>query len=203
MFFAISSPTAQSCTMVSFAWYWTRSDTFRLREDVPQNRLRNGRAVVEVSNFYTHVFCHKPPTAQLCTMVCLLWSWTRSDTFALPEDTPQNRLRNGWAVVEVCGLVLCVFCHKLTNCSVTYYGPFCIISDSLGYRRTPWRRSTKRSSHCRGKWTCISCYLPYAYQLLSHIPWTILHNLGLVLIPPYSVKMLHKTVYEMVWLLWR
>ena len=47
----------------------------------------------------------------------------------------------------------------LTYCSVTYYGPFCVILDSFGYLRTSWRRSTepftKRLSHCRGKWTFI------------------------------------------------
>ena len=43
-----------------------------------------------------------------------------------------------------------------------------------------------------------SCFLPYAHQLLSHVLWTILCNLGLVWILPHSVKMFHKTVYEMV-----
>ena len=42
-----------------------------------------------------------------------------------------------------------------------------------------------------------SSFLPYAHQLLSHVLWTVLCNLGLVWIPPHSVKMLHKTVYGM------
>ena len=43
-----------------------------------------------------------------------------------------------------------------------------------------------------------SCFLPYAHQLLTHILWTVLCNLGLVWIPPHSVKILHKTFYGMV-----
>ena len=46
-------------------------------------------------------------------------------------------------------------------------------------------------------------FLPYAHHLLSHLPWSVLHDPGLVRIPPHSVKMLHKTVYETVELLWR
>ena len=89
------------------------------------------------------------PTAQSCNMDPFPWSWTRSDTFTLPEDTPQNRLRNGWAVVEASEL-LC------------------------------------------------SCFLAYAHQLLSHLPRSILRNFRLIRIPPHSLKMLHKTVYETV-----
>ena len=204
--------------MVHFPWSWTRSDTFTLFEDAPQNRLRNGWMVVEVSELlyscschmltnysitYHGLFCvildsfgylHTPwrrstksfmkrlsrcrgkeasifmffaissPTAQSCTMVRFAWYWTRSDTFRLREDVPQNRSRNGQAVVEVGIFYICVFCHKLTNCSVIYYGPSSVILDSFGYLRTPWRRSTKpfrkRSSRCRGMWTCIVCFLP-------------------------------------------
>ena len=43
--------------MVHFAWSQTCSDTFTLREDAPQNCLRNGKAVVEVSDFVFRVFC--------------------------------------------------------------------------------------------------------------------------------------------------
>ena len=43
--------------MVRFAWSWTLSDTFTLREDAPQNRLWNGSAVVEVTEFVFRAFC--------------------------------------------------------------------------------------------------------------------------------------------------
>ena len=41
-----------------------------------------------------------------------------------------------------------------------------------------------------------SCFLPYAHQLLSHLIWSLLHDLGLYQIPSHSMKMLHKTIYE-------
>jgi hypothetical protein len=48
-----------------------------------------------------------------------------------------------------------------------------------------------------------SCFLPCAHQLLSHLIWSIVRDLGLVRIPSHSVKTLHKTVYETVDPLWR
>ena len=48
-----------------------------------------------------------------------------------------------------------------------------------------------------------SYFLPYAHHLLSHLIWSVLHDLGLVWIPSCFVKMLHKTVYETVKPLWR
>ena len=94
------------------------------------------------------------PTAQSRTMVCFAWSWTHSNTFRLREDAPQNRSQNGLAVEEVSELV-------------------------------------------------VSCFLPYSHQLLSHVVWSILCNIELAQIPPHSVEMLHKNVYEMVQPLWR
>ena len=46
-------------------------------------------------------------------------------------------------------------------------------------------------------------FLPYAHHLLSHLLWSILHDPGLVWIPSHSVKVLHKTRYKTVSLLWR
>ena len=87
------------------------------------------------------------PTAQTLTMVRFAWSWARSDTFLLRENAPQNRLRNGWAVVELSEVV---FSH----------------------------------------------FLPYAHPLLSHLPSSVLCDLGLDQIPPHSTKTLPKTVHE-------
>ena len=42
--------------MVRFAWSWACLDTFMLREDAPQNRSRNGYAVVKVSPLVFRVF---------------------------------------------------------------------------------------------------------------------------------------------------
>ena len=188
-FSAICSPTAQSLTMIRFAWSWTRSDTFTLREDAPQNRFRIFcHMLTNCSVTYHDPFCvildsigyfHTPwrrstkpftkrlshcrakwtcifafsaicsPTAQSLTMIRFAWSWTRSDTFTLCEDTPQNRLRNGWAVVELSELV---FSH----------------------------------------------FLPYAHPLLSHLPWFVLRDPELNRISSHSVKMLRKTIYETV-----
>ena len=99
------------------------------------------------------------PTAQTLTMVRFAWSWARLDTFLLRENAPQNRLRNGWAVVAVRELLYSVFCLILTNYSVTYHGPSCVILDSFRYLLTPYKHSTKpftkRLSRRRGKWTFI------------------------------------------------
>ena len=147
------------------------------------------------------------PSSQTLTMVRFAWSLTCSDTFKLSEDAPQNRLQNGWAVVELSEFVIGVFCLMLTICSVTYYCPFFMILGSFEYVHTLWKCSTKlftkRLGHCGGKWICISCFLPYAHHLLSHLLWSILHDVGLVLIPSHSMKTLHKTVYKTVELLWR
>ena len=145
------------------------------------------------------------PTAQTLTMVRFAWSWARSDTFLLRENAPQNRLRNCWAVVAVRELLYSVFCLRLTNYSVTYHGPSCVILDSFIYPLTPWKRSTKpftkRLSRCSCKGIFIFGFLPYTHQLLSHLPWSVLCDLGLVQLPSYSVKTLHKTIYKMVELL--
>ena len=113
-------------------------------------------------HLYFVVFALCSPSAQLLTMVRFAWSLTRLDTFTLHEGAPQNRLWNGWAVVEVSEFVFHVFCLMLTICSVTYHGLFCMISDSFGYLHTPWRCSTKpfmkQFSCCGGKWICISCF---------------------------------------------
>ena len=122
------------------------------------------------------------PTAQSLTMIRFAWSWTRSDTFTLCEDTPQNRLRNGWAVVELSELVFSHFlpyAHPLLT--VTYHDPFCVILDSIGYLHTLWRRSPKpfmkRLSCCIAKSTCISAFSaicsPTAQSLtMIHFVWS-------------------------------
>ena len=142
------------------------------------------------------------PTAQTLTRVRFAWSWARSDTFLLRENAPQNRLRNGWAVVAVRELLYSVFCLILTNYSVTYHGLSCMILDSIKYLLTPSKHSTKpftkQLSRCSCKGTFIFGFLPYTHQLLSHLPWSILRDLGLVRILSYSVKTLHKTVYKTV-----
>ena len=42
-------------------------------------------------------------------------------------------------------------------------------------------------------------FLHDAHHLLSHLIWSVFHDLGLVLIPPRSMKTLHKTVFH--WML--
>ena len=147
------------------------------------------------------------PSAQSLNMVRFSWSWTRSDTFTLHEDAPQNRLQNGYAIVKVSPLVFHVFLPDAHHLLSHLIWSIFIILDSFGYLHAPWRCSTKpftkRLSRCEGKSTCISFFLPYAHHLLSHLIWAVFHDLGLVLIPPRSVKTLHKTVYETVKLLWR
>ena len=113
-------------------------------------------------------------TAQSLTMICSAWCWTWSDTFTLREDAPQNRLRNGWAAVELSKLVFSHFLHMLNNCSVTSYDPFCVILDSIGYLHTPWRHTTKpftkRLSRCRAKWTCIFAFSAICSPTAQSLP---------------------------------
>ena len=208
IFFAICSPTAQSCTMVHFPWSWTRSDTFTLSEDAPQNCSWNSWTFVELSELlYSCFFAICSPTTQSLTMVCFVWYWTRWDTFRLLEDVPQNHLGNGQAVVEASSFYIHVFCHKLTNCSVTYYGPFSMILDSFGYLHTPRIRSLrlfmKRWSSCGAKWTFIFIFFAICSPTAQSCTMVYFHDLGLVWIPSHSPKTLHKTVYEMVERLWR
>ena len=132
------------CVILDSIWYphtpWRRSPKPFTK------RLSRCRAKW-TCNFAFSAICS--PTAQTLPMIRFAWSLTRSDTLTLREDAPQNRLRNGWAAVELSGLV---------------------------------------SPH----------FLPYAHQLLSHLPWSILHDPGLDQILSHSVKTLHKTIYGMV-----
>ena len=59
------------------------------------------------------------PCAQSLTIAHFAWYWAQSDTFTLREDTPQNRLQNGWAIVEVSPLVFRVFLLMLSAKSLT------------------------------------------------------------------------------------
>ena len=80
---------------------------------------------------------------------------------------------------------------------------FCMLLGSFRYLHTPRTQSTKQFSHCGGKLTFISCFLPYAHHVLCHLLCSVWRDLRLVRIPPNSVKTLHKTVYEMAEPLWR
>ena len=140
-------------------------------------------------------------------MVRFAWYLTRLDTFKVHENAPQNHLQNGWAIVELSEFVIGVFCLMLTICSVTYYGPFCVIVDLFGYLHTLWRCSikllTKQVSCCGGKWTCILCFLPSPHHLLSTFLWTVSHGCGPNWISTHSLKMLHTTFYKTVIFLFR
>ncbi|EDQ98777.1 uncharacterized protein LACBIDRAFT_335661, partial [Laccaria bicolor S238N-H82] len=79
--------------LLRFLWSRARSDTPTLREDAPQNHLRNGQGLVELG----------PQSASFSDLNLLrfLWSRARSDTPTLREDAPQNRLQNGQGLVEL------------------------------------------------------------------------------------------------------
>ena len=81
----------------------------------------------------------------------------------------------------------------------------------LGLVRLPFRLREDAPQNCLRNGLAVEevselvvlCFLPYSHQLLSHVVWSVLHNIELAQIPPHSVEMLHKTVYEMVQPLWR
>jgi hypothetical protein len=43
------------------------------------------------------------------TLPRFAWSWTRLDTYTLREDAPKIRLRNGYALVELCEVLFSTF----------------------------------------------------------------------------------------------
>ena len=130
-------------------------------------------------------------------------SWARLNTYRLPKHTPQNHLQKGWAVVEVSEFLFSYFLPYAHHLLSHLTWSICMILNPFRYLHTPWRHSTKlftkRFSRCKGKSSCTSCFLPYAHHLLSHLIWSVLHDLGLIWIPSHSMKTLHKTVK----LLWR
>ena len=78
------------------------------------------------------------PSAQSLTIAHFAWYWARSDTFTLCEDTPQNRLQNGWAVVEVSPLVFHGFLLMLSAKSLT-------ISDVTAWLSLPAAQGARAS----------------------------------------------------------
>ena len=136
-------------------------------------------------------------------------SWARLDTYRLPEHAPQNRLQNGWAVVEVSEHLfsyLLPYAHHLLShliWSVLHdLGPVRIPSHPVKMlHKTVYEtvKPLRRQVHLY-----FVFFLLYAtHHLLSHLIWSVLHNVGLVWIPSRSVKMLHKTVHKTVKPLWR
>ena len=71
-------------------------------------------------------------------MVRFSWSWTLSDTLTLHEDAPQNRLRNGYAVVKVSLLVFRLFLLMLSAKSLT-------ISDVTAWLSLPAAQGARAS----------------------------------------------------------
>ena len=57
-------------------------------------------------------------TSQYLTVDCFARAWACSGTYTLPEHAPQNRLRNGYVLVEVCQVqfsTLCPYAHQLLS----------------------------------------------------------------------------------------
>jgi hypothetical protein len=58
------------------------------------------------------------PTSQYLTVVRFAWAWACLDTYTLPEHAAQNRLRNGYVLVQVCHFLSSPFCpyaHQLLS----------------------------------------------------------------------------------------
>ena len=107
-------------------------------------------------------------------------SWAHLDTYRHPGHAPQNRLQNGWAVVEVSELLFLYFLPYAHHLLSHLIWSICMILDPFGYLHTPWRRSTepfmKQLSCCKSKSTCMSCFFalcsPSAQSLtIAHFAW--------------------------------
>ncbi|KIJ93556.1 hypothetical protein K443DRAFT_111882 [Laccaria amethystina LaAM-08-1] len=59
---------------------------------------------------------HKTVCEIELTMARFSSSWARLNTYALPEEDPQNCLRNSFVSVEVRQLLFSTFVLMLTNC---------------------------------------------------------------------------------------
>ena len=137
VFFALCSPTAQSRTMVCFVWPWTHSNTFRLREDAPQNRWQNGLALEEVSKLV--VSCFLPYSRQLLSHVV----WSVLLNIELSQILPhfvEMLHKNVYEMVQplwrYVNFYFWLFALMLTNCSVPYCGAFGMSVCSVGYLHT-------------------------------------------------------------------
>ena len=97
MFFALCSPSALSLTMVHFAWYLTHSDTFKLCEDTPQNRLRNSVAIVKVSEVVFRVFC---PMLTICSVTYYGPFGMILDSFRYPPNSVKMLHKTIYKTVE-------------------------------------------------------------------------------------------------------
>ncbi|KIJ98313.1 hypothetical protein K443DRAFT_104126, partial [Laccaria amethystina LaAM-08-1] len=64
-------------------------------------------------------------------------SWTRLDTYTLREDAPKIRLRNGYALVELCEVLFLTFYPYPHQLSSTYPGSFCMFRGSFRHLHTP------------------------------------------------------------------
>ena len=113
-------------------------------------------------------------------MVCFVWSWTRSNTFRLCEDSPQNHSQNGLALEEVSELVVSCFLpysHQLLshvvwsvlcNIELAQIPPHSV--EMLHKMLMKW------FSHCGGMWTFIFDFLPLCsptaqYLTVEHFTW--------------------------------
>ena len=94
------------------------------------------------------------------------------------------------------------FISMSKNCPGPYNGSFFMVLGSFRYLCTPWGRSTKpftkRLGSRRGMSSSIFDFLPSCSPTVQGLPWLVLHDPGLVLIPMHSLRTLHQTVYETV-----
>ena len=93
----------------------------------------------------------------------------------------------------------------LTICSVTYYGPFCMILDSFGYLHTLWRCSTKPATkqlaYCGGKGIWISCFFALcspSTQSLTMVCCTFLPSFRY----PRTLLLSIESAFKQWWLFW-
>ena len=73
-----------------------------------------------------------------------------------------------------------------------------MILDSFGYLHAPQNHLRNGYAIVKVSPLVFHVFLPDAHHLLSHLIWSVFHDLGLVLIPLRSMKTLHKTVHETV-----
>jgi hypothetical protein len=137
-FLPLYSTTSQCLTVVRFAWAWARLDTCTLPEHAPQNRLRNGCVLVQVSQVLFSNFC---PYAQQLPSI-LLWSVLHEHGLVWIPARSLNTLHK--TVYEtVMFLARYVIFHfrlfalMFCNFSVSYCGSFRMSVGSFRYLHAP------------------------------------------------------------------
>ena len=159
-----------------------------------QSSSQGGKSIV-FSIFYP--YAHKfsiPYCGPFCVSMSLFWyihpPWTRSTKPFTKRLMPCPGM--SVSIFEFCSLTPQYLTMDRFMWAWAHSNTYTL------YEHAPQNRLRNSWANVEISELLFLCFLPYAHQLLRHLLWSVLHDLGLVQIPSYSVQMLHKTVYKMV-----